>query len=96
MVLLKNMVGPGEVDDDLEEEVANECKGKYGSILQVRIYEVQATSLPDCESVRIFVEFEDVKGSMKAHADLSGRYFGGRQVVAQFYNEEAFRREDLV
>ena len=34
MVLLRNMVGPGEVDDDLEDEVGMECS-KYGNV-QVR------------------------------------------------------------
>lgn len=31
MVLLRNMVGPGEVDDDLEDEVGMECS-KYGNV----------------------------------------------------------------
>ena len=34
VVLLRNMVGPGEVDDDLEDEVGMECS-KYGNV-QVR------------------------------------------------------------
>lgn len=31
VVLLRNMVGPGEVDDDLEDEVGMECS-KYGNV----------------------------------------------------------------
>ena len=33
------MVGPGEVDDDLEPETAEECT-KYGEVQKVVIYEV--------------------------------------------------------
>ena len=29
------MVGPGEVDEELEPEVKEECEGKYGEILKV-------------------------------------------------------------
>lgn len=32
VLLLKNMVGPGEVDDELEGETASEC-GKYGEVV---------------------------------------------------------------
>ncbi|KAL5270005.1 hypothetical protein ACHWQZ_G003475 [Mnemiopsis leidyi] len=33
VILLKNMVGPGEVDDDLEGETREEC-AKYGEVIQ--------------------------------------------------------------
>lgn len=36
------MVGPGEVDDDLEEEVAEECT-KYGEVVRVMIFEVRSS-----------------------------------------------------
>ena len=96
VVLLKNMVGPGEVDWELEEEVANECKAKYDPILHVTIFEATESTLPDSEVVKIFVEFEDVQGAMKAHADLNGRFFGGRKVDAAFFNEMSFEQDDLL
>ena len=34
------MVGPGEVDDDLEPEVKEECNGKYGDVLSVNVIEL--------------------------------------------------------
>ena len=34
-VSVKNMVGPGEVDEELEPEVKEECEGKYGEINSV-------------------------------------------------------------
>ena len=36
------MVGPGEVDDDLQPEVVEEC-AKYGEVIKVIIYEVGLT-----------------------------------------------------
>ena len=37
------MVGPGEVDDELQPEVVEEC-AKYGEVIKVIIYEVSAGS----------------------------------------------------
>jgi splicing factor 45 len=39
VILFENMVGPGEADDDLEEETASEC-AKYGQVEKCVIYEV--------------------------------------------------------
>ena len=33
------MIGPGEVDEDLEDEVAEECE-KHGAVHRVMIFEV--------------------------------------------------------
>ena len=33
--ILQNMVGPGEVDEELEPEVKEECETKYGDIIRV-------------------------------------------------------------
>ncbi|KAJ3410964.1 Splicing factor 45 [Chytridiales sp. JEL 0842] len=38
VVMFQNMVGPGEVDDDLEEETASECS-KFGPVERCVIYE---------------------------------------------------------
>lgn len=92
VVLLRNMVGPGEVDDDLEPETAEEC-AKYGKVIKCVIFEIPGAS--DDESVRIFVEFDKVDAAIKAIIDLNGRFFGGRTVKACFYNLDKFRRLDL-
>ena len=34
------MVGPGEVDDELQPEIEEECSTKYGDIIKVIIFEV--------------------------------------------------------
>ena len=64
MVLLRNMVGPGEVDPDLEDEVANECS-KYGTVQSVMIFEVTTAGYPEDQAVRIFVEFERMEQATK-------------------------------
>ncbi|KAK0051914.1 splicing factor 45 [Biomphalaria pfeifferi] len=91
VILLQNMVGPGEVDEDLEPETAEECS-KYGKVNKCVIYEVPDASDEEC--VRIFVEFERMESAIKALVDLNGRFFGGRVVKACFYNLDKFRRMD--
>ncbi|XP_070610532.1 splicing factor 45 isoform X2 [Erythrolamprus reginae] len=92
VVLLRNMVGAGEVDEDLEGETKEECE-KYGKVGKCVIFEIPGT--PDDEAVRIFLEFERVESAIKAVVDLNGRYFGGRVVKACFYNLDKFRVLDL-
>ncbi|KAI4465801.1 splicing factor 45 spf45 [Holotrichia oblita] len=94
VVLLRNMVGPGEVDDDLEPEVKDECNNKYGEVGSVIIHELQ--NQPSDEAVRIFVEFRRIESAIKAVVDLNGRFFGGRQVKASFYDTEKFDNLQLL
>uniref|UniRef100_A0A3Q3BFQ0 Splicing factor 45 n=1 Tax=Kryptolebias marmoratus TaxID=37003 RepID=A0A3Q3BFQ0_KRYMA len=92
VVLLRNMVGRGEVDEDLEGETKEECE-KYGKVVKCVIFEI--ADVPDDEAVRIFLEFERVESAIKAVVDLNGRYFGGRVVKACFYSLDKFRVLDL-
>ncbi|XP_041441155.1 RNA binding motif protein 17 L homeolog isoform X2 [Xenopus laevis] len=92
VVLLQNMVGAGEVDEELEGETKEECE-KYGKVAKCVIFEIPGA--PDEEAVRIFLEFERVESAIKAVVDLNGRYFGGRIVKAGFYNLDKFRTLDL-
>ncbi|KAL0278935.1 UNVERIFIED_CONTAM: hypothetical protein PYX00_000611 [Menopon gallinae] len=94
VVLLRNMVGPGEIDDDLEPEVKDECNTKYGEVLKVLIFEMP--SAPQDEAIRIFVEFRRIESAIKAVVDLNGRFFGGRQVKAGFYVWEKFNNLELL
>ncbi|XP_058071577.1 DNA-damage-repair/toleration protein DRT111, chloroplastic [Magnolia sinica] len=94
VLLLRNMVGPGEVDDELEDEVASEC-AKYGTVTRVLIFEITEPDFPVDEAVRIFVQFERSEETTKALIDLDGRFFGGRVVRASFYDEERFGRNEL-
>ncbi|GAB2280815.1 hypothetical protein Dimus_015438 [Dionaea muscipula] len=94
VLMLRNMVGPGEVDDELEEEVGSECS-KYGTVTRVLIFEITEPNFPVDEAVRIFVQFERAEETIKAYMDLDGRYFGGRIVRAAFYDEERFSKNEL-
>ncbi|GKV39969.1 hypothetical protein SLEP1_g47656 [Rubroshorea leprosula] len=94
VLLLRNMVGPGEVDDELEDEVGSEC-AKYGTVTRVLIFEITEPNFPTDEAVRIFVQFERSEETTKAFVDLDGRYFGGRIVKASFYDEEKFSKNEL-
>lgn len=78
IIMLRNMVGPGEVDDELEPEVKEECKTKYGDVITVHIVEMPNVT-PE-ETVRIFVEFTKIESAIKALLDLNGRFFGGKVV----------------
>ena len=87
------MVGPGDVDEDLEPEVKDECNTKYGEVIMVIINEVP-TATSD-EAVRIFVEFKRIESAIKAVVDLNGRFFGGRQVKAGFFDFDRFKNYQL-
>ncbi len=66
------MVGPGEVDDDLEPEVKEECNVKYGDVNSVVIFEIQNT-VPE-ESVRIFIEFKRVESAIKGKLPVKSNH----------------------
>lgn len=82
VLLLTNMVLPHEVDDDLKEEVAEECSN-YGTIQRIFIR-------PGAEEVRIFVVFSSPDGPSAALPTLLGRWFGGKQIQARYYDPAAF------
>lgn len=87
------MVGPGDVDNELEPEVKDECNTKYGEVASVIINEVLNVA-PE-EAVRIFVEFKRIESAIKAVVDLNGRFFGGRQVRAGFFNFDKYKTYQL-
>ena len=94
VLLLRNMIAPGEVDEDLEDEVAEECE-KFGQVVKVMIFEVTDAGFPSQEAVRIFVEFTQTEASVKCAADMNGRYFNGRTVAVSYYSEYTFVSNEL-
>lgn len=55
--VLRNMVGPEDLDDDLQNEVEDECS-RYGKVVRVIIYQEKQGEELDAEViVKIFVEF---------------------------------------
>jgi len=89
VVLLTNMVGPGEVDSDLQGEIEEECK-KFGTVEKCVVYEDKTPGISDAQVVRIFVRFTTLEATKKALMELDGRYFGGRTVGAVQYSEDKF------
>lgn len=55
--VLRNMVGIEDIDDDLENEVTDEC-GKFGAVNRVIIYQEKQSEEEDAEIIiKIYVEF---------------------------------------
>jgi len=54
-------------------------------------FEVTDAGFPAQEAVRIFVEFTHAGGSVKAAAEMNGRFFGGRTVRASYYAVATFQ-----
>ena len=62
-MVLRNMVGPEDLDDELENEVTDEC-GKFGVVQRVIIYQEKQGEEEDAEIiVKIFVVFNQQAGN---------------------------------
>jgi splicing factor U2AF subunit len=88
VVLLDHMVSPGELVDDGEYadivgDVTHEA-GRYGALLSVLI----PRGGPGLG--RVFLQYGDVMGAISAATSLAGRSFGGKPIVARYYDEGAF------
>ncbi|XP_005062434.1 PREDICTED: poly(U)-binding-splicing factor PUF60-like [Ficedula albicollis] len=95
VMVLRNMVDPKDIDDDLEGEVTEEC-GKFGAVNRVIIYQEKQGEEEDADIiVKIFVEFSMAAETHKAIQALNGRWFAGRKVVAEVYDQERFDNSDL-
>ncbi|KAJ8026014.1 Poly(U)-binding-splicing factor PUF60 [Holothuria leucospilota] len=95
VVVLRNMVGVDDLDEELEGEVTEEC-GRYGTVNRVVIYQEKQGEEEDAEIiVKIFVEFSSPDEAKAASEALNGRWFGGRMVKANAYDQEKFDSGDL-
>jgi len=95
ILCLKNMVGSQEVDEQLQEEIEEECS-KYGDVENVIIYQERQSEEEDAEIlVKIFVEFGHPSHAKKGRDSLNGRFFGGRTVVAQVYDQVLYEEQDF-
>lgn len=89
------MVGPEGVDSELESEVTDEC-GLFGNVERVIIYQEAQSEAQDAEvQVKIFVEFSDPTSVGKCIEALNGRYFDGRVVRAEGYDQNLYDAQDL-
>lgn len=80
----------GEVDGELEDETADECR-KYGTVQRCTILTLpDGSGVRDEEAVRIFVLFADMEEAKRAVQGLQGRYFGKRRVECVLFSEDRF------
>lgn len=98
VVIMRNMVGPEDVDETLQEEIQEECT-KFGVVDRVIIYKEKQTDNEEDDMadviVKIFVEFATNAEAEQARSVLHGRYFGGRLVKAELYDQALFDHGDL-
>ncbi|XP_017060050.1 poly(U)-binding-splicing factor half pint [Drosophila ficusphila] len=98
VIILRNMVGPEDVDETLQEEIQEECS-KFGTVSRVIIFNEKQTENEDDDEaeiiVKIFVEFSAGVEAMRGKEALDGRFFGGRKVVAELYDQGIFDQGDL-
>ena len=66
-MVLRNMVGADDLDEELESEVTDEC-GRYGHVEHVIIYQEKQSEADDADVVvKIFVEFSRTAGGHFPH-----------------------------
>ncbi|XP_037803008.1 poly(U)-binding-splicing factor half pint-like isoform X8 [Penaeus monodon] len=95
VLILRNMVGAEEVDEQLQDEITEEC-GRFGTVNHVIIYQERQSDEEDAEViVKIFVEFANPHETSTAQEALNGRYFGGRLVKAELYDQNMYNHNDL-
>jgi len=95
VVVLRNMVEPEEVDEALQEEIEEEC-GKFGEVDNVIIYQERQSEEENAEIfVKIFVEFSAANAAKLAKESLHGRYFGGKHIRADIYDQVMFEEQDF-
>ncbi|KAL4717382.1 hypothetical protein ACJJTC_017269 [Scirpophaga incertulas] len=96
VLLLRDMVAPGDVDDALHLETQEECS-KWGKVERLVIYNERQSEDDDPAhaNVKIFVQFSEPEEAQAAAQALNGRYFGGRTVRATIYDQELFDHGDL-
>ena len=94
--LLKNLVGRGEVDAELEAETSDECS-TYGPVRRcVVVTAPDDGRVSEEEAVQVLVEFEQAADAAKAVRALNGRFFAKRRVAATLFDQDRYAQERWV
>jgi len=89
---LKNMLTPEDLDEDLEGEITSEVS-KYGVVQRLVIFH-EDEGLPSA-TVKVFILFATEQDATVAQEKLHGRWFGGSQIIAEFWDERRFEANDF-
>lgn len=87
-VVVNNMFDPDEEternwDLDLAEDVKGEVENKYGRVAKIKVDKMSKGD--------VYIEFSGIDGAERAVKGLSGRFFGGRTLGAQYISETLFK-----
>eukprot|EP00049_Salpingoeca_infusionum_P006605 m.109137 g.109137 ORF g.109137 m.109137 type:complete len:451 (+) comp13365_c0_seq1:78-1430(+) len=91
IVRLKNMLTVGEIDEEFEADVKDECS-KHGKVTGVSVLVNPADASPSSMAL-VYVTYDDVTAASAASKSLNGRFFGGHTVAADTMTEESFQAE---
>ncbi|KTW29854.1 hypothetical protein T552_01058 [Pneumocystis carinii B80] len=89
VILLTNVSELETVDDELSQEIGDECNKSYGKVERCFIYKNMNTTLAS-DIVRVFVLFTDTISALRAVNALNGRLFGGKEIQVKFYDFDKF------
>ncbi|KAK9456465.1 hypothetical protein V1511DRAFT_497640 [Dipodascopsis uninucleata] len=83
VIVMMNLIEPGEVDEELATEIGEECGEKYGNVERVFIHEQTL-------NVNVYVKFNSELSALRAVNGLHGRLFNGNSISTKFYDETDF------
>lgn len=90
LMVIKNMVMPDEVDEDLEDELME----GFGADVAPQVEKMNIIVEKDEGWVKIFVLFKNVTGMNAACSLMDQRIFDGRTIKAHVYNQAQFDSGD--
>lgn len=83
VVVLKNMISAEELDPGFEQEVKEECE-TFGPVSKVVVH------VPESKEVHVYVQFKLAAHAVKAKEALQKRWFGGRVIIAEMFEQAKF------
>eukprot|EP01064_Diplonema_japonicum_P003803 TRINITY_DN1249_c0_g1_i4.p1 TRINITY_DN1249_c0_g1~~TRINITY_DN1249_c0_g1_i4.p1 ORF type:complete len:380 (+),score=61.03 TRINITY_DN1249_c0_g1_i4:213-1352(+) len=93
-ILIRNLVGRGELSDEIKEDVISEMQN-HGNVVHATAHEAADLSLPDEESVRVFIRFSSKEEAVQAKQALHLRVFDGRFLAVSFFPLKRLLERDL-